>query len=151
MRDSQRTKCYRAEIATRRALKLENWSSEKIGQLAAESWKVRQTHADQPMPAIFVNRRLKTTSRFKWSSSGRTLASEIELAPTMLDPITVMHELTHAEMLPTLIEKSIAPHGPLFMWKLLTSLGRTLGPGVEREYRYRCAQYGVKIAGRVGR
>lgn len=151
MRDSQRTKCYRAEIATRKALKLENWSSENIGRLAAESWKVRQTHADQPMPAIIVNRRLKMTSRFKWSSSGRTLASEIELAPTMLDPITVMHELTHAEMLPTLIEKSIAPHGPLFMWKLLTSLGRTLGPAVEHEYRFRCSQYGVKIAGRVGR
>jgi len=150
MRDSQRTKCYRAEIATRRALKLENWSTDSIWRLASESWKVRQTHEDQPMPAIVVNRRLSQTSRFRWSSSGRTMASEIELAPTMLDPITVMHELTHAEMLPTLIEKSSAPHGPLFMLKLLTSLGRTLGPAVEHEYRFRCDQYGVKIARRVG-
>ncbi len=144
--DFQQRRVWRTDQRLETVLpECKDWPLGKLAGLMSESWKVRG--CDWDPPELVVNRRLKKTSRFMWDGRGLHASGKIELAPNMMSSIVLMHELTHAAMLPRLRDpKGLSPHGPVFVMRHPAALGKTLGPRVENIYRENAAIQGVRIA-----
>ena len=154
-RDSQRLKVYKTEwLLQSLHEETQNWSLGNLAALLVESWKVRG--CDWDVPELKINRRLKGKCwhrpRWELSKSGDwAWNSLIELAPDMMHSVVLLHELTHAEMMPIQNKHrgTVASHGPLFVAKNATQMGKVLGPKVEQDYRMAALVNGVRVARKV--
>ncbi|MCG8467580.1 MAG: hypothetical protein MJB57_05130 [Gemmatimonadetes bacterium] len=96
-----------------------NVSFAECERLASDVWDRLMTDDPDPPPSLVL-----ATRRRRRSSA---TADRITLAPTMLHPMTVLHELAHAAVIRSLPPGTYAPHGPEFATLYLGLLEEWLG------------------------
>jgi len=135
VRDFQRTALYRWESRLPAVGGAGRWAPDARGvgatdtrlmipfeecrDLVAAVWDDLMSHDPYPPPeVVLANRRWRTSS---------ANADRIKLAPTMLHPMTVLHELAHSAIARWLAPGTYAAHGRRFASLYLSLLDEWLG------------------------